>query len=137
MNSATLNFIGHIRTPYQAIEECPRNVDPNGPPCQLVLDKGYENGVSGLLPGQQILILYWFAHTDRNLMLQTPGRGGGPKGTFALRSPHRPNPIGAAELVIESIEGGVITVRGLDCLDGTPLLDIKPVILKEASSGRA
>ena len=134
MNSAILRFIGHINTPYETIEACPRNVDPGGPPCQLVLDKAFDRGIFGLRPGQKILILYWFENTDRNLMMQAPGRGGGPTGTFALRSPHRPNPIGAAELPIESIGDGVITVRGLDWLDGTPLLDIKPAIIQECGS---
>jgi tRNA (Thr-GGU) A37 N-methylase len=52
-------------------------------------------------------------------------------GTFSLRSPHRPNPIGAATLPIEKIEKGIVTVKGLDCLDGTSLIDIKPAILQE------
>ncbi len=74
---------------------------------------------------------YWFCigflvRTAQPEMMQ------GKKGTFALRSPHRPNPIGAAVIPIESIDEGVIKVRGLDCLDGTPLVDIKPAIYFEA-----
>ncbi|GAL31788.1 uncharacterized conserved protein [Vibrio maritimus] len=55
----------------------------------------------------------------------------GKKGTFALRTPHRPNPIGAAVVPIIALKGNVIIVRGLDCLTGTALLDIKPAIYKE------
>jgi tRNA-Thr(GGU) m(6)t(6)A37 methyltransferase TsaA len=128
--NATLKFIGHINTPYEAIEECPNNIDFNGPLCQLVLNEEYKNGLSGLNPGQKILILYWFEDTDRNEIV-LPTDDGGSIGTFALRSPNRPNPIVAATLPIESIENGVVSVRGLDCLNGTPLLDIKPAILLE------
>jgi len=127
---ATLEFIGHINTPYNAIEECPNNIDINGPLCQLVLNEKFKNGLSGLKPAQKILILYWFENTDRN-ELETSTDDGSSIGTFALRSPNRPNPIVAATLPIESIENSVVSVRGLDCLNGTPLLDIKPAILLE------
>jgi len=121
-----LTFIGEIRTPYETLDQCPRNVQPDGPLCRLVLDNNFKEGLEGLLPGQQILILYWFDGVDRTLTRQ-PARGtGAPMGTFALRSPHRPNPIGAAVLIIEDIDETQVMVRGLDCLDRTPLLDIKP-----------
>lgn len=128
--NATLTFIGHIITPYKAIDECPSNIDFKGPLCQLVLDEKFKNGLSGLKPDQKILILYWFENTDRN-EIETTTDDGDSIGTFALRSPNRPNPIVAATLPIESIKDGVISVRGLDCLNGTPLLDIKPAILLE------
>ncbi|MCU7810538.1 MAG: SAM-dependent methyltransferase [Candidatus Thiodiazotropha sp. (ex Notomyrtea botanica)] len=131
---ATLQFIGHIDTPYTAIEDCPNNVDLNGPLCQLVVHEEFINGLSGLLPGQKILILYWFGNTDRNATKQEFNNGEELVGTFALRSPHRPNPIGAAVLPIETIDHGVVSVKGLDCLTGTHLLDIKPAILQEDSN---
>ena len=132
--NATLKYIVHINTPYEAIEDCPNNIDLNGPLCQLVLDEEFRNGLSGLQPGQIILILYWFENTDRSTIEQPSDDDGGLIGTFALRSPHRPNPIVAATLPIDSIENGVVSVRGLDCLNGTHLLDIKPAILLENSS---
>lgn len=122
-----LHPVGHIETPYTALEDCPRNVDPEGPECALVLDPPYEEALFGLGAGDRIVVLYWFAEVDRELLRQR-GRGGGPeRGTFARRSPHRPNPIALAEVEIESIDGNRVSVRGLDCLDGTPLIDIKPV----------
>lgn len=131
--NATLKFIGHIKTPYEAIEDCPNNIDFNGPLCQLVLNEEFKNGLSGLNSGQKILILYWFENTDRN-EIELPADDGGLIGTFALRSPNRPNPIVAATLPIESLENGVVSVRGLDCLNGTHLLDIKPAIMLENNS---
>ncbi len=129
--TATLKFIGHINTPYEAIEDCPNNVDPTGPLCQVVIDDEFQDGLVGLVPGQKILLLYWFENTDRNLSQQEARGNGEVVGTFALRSPHRPNPIGAAIVPIEKIENGSLFVKGLDCLDGTKLLDIKPAIMDE------
>ena len=126
--NATLKYIGRIRTPYKAIEDCPKNIDLNGPLCQLVLEEEYKKGLTGLEPGQIILILYWFENTDRNEITVASDSDSGSTGTFALRSPNRPNPIVAATLPIESVEGNVVSVRGLDCLSGTPLLDIKPYV---------
>lgn len=124
--ASELQFIGKIRTPYRSVRECPSHVDAKGPACQLVLDDEFRDGLKGLSPGQDILVLYWFENVDRALLVQTPRRGGNKRGVFALRSPHRPNPVAASTVTIESIEEGQVTVRGMDCLDGTPLLDIKP-----------
>lgn len=128
--TAELKFIGRIKTPYKTLEDCPNNINPGGPDCLIVLEPEYTQGLTGLEPGQTILILYWFEGTQRSLNWQK-GHGRASSaliGTFALRSPHRPNPIGVAELTVERIEDGQIAVRGLDCLDGTKLLDIKPAM---------
>lgn len=128
---ASLKTIGYIATPYRALEECPRNIDPQGPPCLLVVDEELRDGLMGLRPGQPILILYWFERVEYGPLQRHSRRSGELKGIFALRTPHRPNPIGAAILTIERIEGATLVVRGLDCLDGTPLLDIKPAMAAE------
>lgn len=125
---AELQFIGRIESPYKSLEECPRNVEPGGPASRLILDLPFADGLLGLEAGQEVLVLYWFDGVDRALLRQNSRRTGRYAGTFALRSPHRPNPIGAAVVRIERIEGAAVTVRGLDCLDGTPLVDIKPAM---------
>ena len=129
--NATLEFIGRIKTPYKSLEDCPRNIEPGGPLCELILNKDMKGGVSGLNPGQKILVLYWFDDVDRSRCQQVSRKKGKKTGVFALRTPHRPNPIGAAVVRIESIKNNCIFVKGLDCLDGTPLLDIKPAIMDE------
>jgi tRNA-Thr(GGU) m(6)t(6)A37 methyltransferase TsaA len=128
---ATSEPIGEIITPYKTLAECPRNIDPDGPPCELILRDDLRDGLLGLTAGQHILILYWLEHADRSSTRQNSRRTGELAGVFALRTPNRPNPIGAAVLPIEKIDNGVITVRGLDCLNGTPLLDIKPAMSGE------
>ncbi|CAH0529297.1 tRNA (N6-threonylcarbamoyladenosine(37)-N6)-methyltransferase TrmO [Vibrio hippocampi] len=128
--TATLNFIGKISTPYTSVEACPNNIQAQGPTCRITLFEEFKPGLSGLAVGDNILVLYWLADAQRDQVVQV-SRGGDRKGTFALRSPHRPNPIGAAVLPITAIDNGVISVRGLDCLDNTPLIDIKPAIYRE------
>lgn len=125
---AALQPIGRIETPYRTLGDCPSNIDPDGPVCEIILDPAFTAGLAGLKPGMKILLLYWLEHADRGKLVQQRHKTGHEKGVFALRSPHRPNPIGAAVLAIESLSGRRIRVRGLDCLDGTPLLDIKPAL---------
>ncbi len=131
MTSATIEPIGQIITPYRTLEECPRNISLDGPVCRLVVNENLRDGLMGLQAGQHILILYWFDRADRTVLQQNSRRTGELTGVFALRTPNRCNPIGAAVLPIESIEGTTITVRGLDCLNGTPLVDIKPAMADE------
>ncbi|MGO1117163.1 SAM-dependent methyltransferase [Rhodovibrionaceae bacterium A322] len=134
--TAQLTYIGRISTPYTKLEDCPNNLQPDGPDCRITLNSDYREGLKGLAAGQSILLLYWFAQANRNPGLQRPGgRPDAPlTGTFALRSPHRPNPIAAAVVPIQALdeEAGTLVVKGLDCLDGTPLLDIKPATRWEA-----
>lgn len=128
MKIAALKPIGTICTPYKTLDECPRNIDPAGPECQISLHKPFTDGLMGLEEGQRILILYWCDKADRDVLRQNSRRTGDFAGVFALRTPNRPNPIGAATLTIKAIENGIVSVCGLDCLDGTPLLDIKPAM---------
>lgn len=129
--STKLNFIGHIRTPYQSIDECPNNISFNGPLCRLEINDELVSELNGLTRGQHILILYWLGRCAENTEgFQCIGSKQ-QAGTFALRTPFRPNPIGAAVLPITAIYDAAIEVRGLDCVDGTGLIDIKPAIFKE------
>jgi tRNA-Thr(GGU) m(6)t(6)A37 methyltransferase TsaA len=127
----TIEAIGYIITPYKALSECPRNIEPQGPLCELVIKEDLQAGMMGLRVGQRILVLYWLGQADRDTLQQHSRRTGELAGIFALRTPNRRNPIGAAVVPIERIDAGIISVRGLDCLDGTPLLDIKPALASE------
>lgn len=121
-----LTAIGTIQTPYDTLADCPRNIGQNSNECLVVLFEQYRAGLEGLAPGDAVELLYWLDHADFNDLIQLSRRTGEQKGVFALRSPNRPNPIGSAAVKIDSITEAGLTVRGLDCLSGTPLLDIKP-----------
>lgn len=127
----SIESIGQIRTPYKTLEGCPRNINLQGPSCELVIRTELSDAMMGLYPGQKIVILYWLEHADRSALRQNSRRTGELSGVFALRTPNRCNPIGVAVLPIEEINNNVISVNGLDCLDGTPLLDIKPAMTGE------
>jgi tRNA-Thr(GGU) m(6)t(6)A37 methyltransferase TsaA len=73
-----------------------------------------------------VIVLYWMDQARRDLVVQVPAHYGTGRGTFALRSPVRPNPIALSVARLLSVEGSRLTVRGLDCLNNTPLLDLKP-----------
>ncbi|HEY7580571.1 MAG TPA: SAM-dependent methyltransferase [Acetobacteraceae bacterium] len=119
-------FIGTIHTPWGSRAECPKRGSLDGPVCSIVVDGRWRRALTGLAEHRRIQVLYWMHHARRDLVLQTPFSTGRTTGTFALRSPVRPNPIASSVVELLSVEGTTLRVRGLDCLDGTPLLDLKP-----------
>jgi tRNA-Thr(GGU) m(6)t(6)A37 methyltransferase TsaA len=123
---AGVYFIGTIHTPWRTRGECPKRGSPDGPICSIVVDQRWRQALTDLAGHQRIQVLYWMHRARRDLVLQTPFRTGQTTGSFALRSPVRPNPIASSIVDLVSIEGATLQVRGLDCLDGTPLIDLKP-----------
>ncbi len=123
---AGLVFIGRIRTPWTSRLEAPRQGRPDGPLCRLELFEPWVAALAGLERYERAEVIYWLHLSRRDLVLQSPANDGTVHGTFSLRSPVRPNPLGTSVVRIVGIEGAVVLVRGLDCLDGTPLLDLKP-----------
>jgi tRNA-Thr(GGU) m(6)t(6)A37 methyltransferase TsaA len=123
---ASLYFIGRIRTPWKARGECPKNGRESDAVCTIVLDSRWVEGLNGLETTSHVLVLYWMDQARRDLVLQAPRHYAEQRGTFALRSPVRPNPIAAAVARLVRIEANKLSVVGLDCIDNTPLLDIKP-----------
>jgi tRNA-Thr(GGU) m(6)t(6)A37 methyltransferase TsaA len=127
-DSIECRVIGTIRTPYRRMEDCPSKHNKHERlPCTIQLAPEYAPGLVGLEAGGRVLVLYWL-HLARRDMVQLPARAGvrdKPIGVFSLRTPPRPNPIAATVVEILAIHEDKIDVLGLDCLDGTPLLDIK------------
>ena len=123
---ASLYFIGRIHTPWQRREDCPKNPRETDAACTIELDPRWVEGLSGLETVSHIVVLYWMDRARRDLVLQSPRHYAERRGTFALRSPVRPNPIAVSVARLLRIEGNRLTVVGVDCVDGTPLLDIKP-----------
>jgi tRNA-Thr(GGU) m(6)t(6)A37 methyltransferase TsaA len=123
---ASLYFIGKIRTPWKERKDCPKNARESDAVCTVELDPRWLDGLKDVATCSHLVLLYWMDKSPRNLVLQVPRRKNVQRGTFALRSPARPNPIAMSVVRLLKIEGGTLSVVGLDCLDGTPLIDIKP-----------
>lgn len=124
---AGLRFVGVLRTPFATRADCPRQGDAEeGPDCRVQLDPVYRPALAGIEAPCDLELLYWLHGARRDLLAQSPKSDGALRGTFSLRSPLRPNPIGTSVVRLLRREGDELVVRGLDCLDGTPLLDIKP-----------
>ncbi len=123
---ATLAFIGRIETPWTRREDCQRQGRPDGPECVVVVDPRWERALEGIEACPGLDILCWLHLSRRDLILQKPAHADGARGTFPLRSPIRPNPIGLSTVRLVRREGNRLIVRGLECVSGTPLIDIKP-----------
>lgn len=123
---AGLIFIGRIRTPWTSRVDIPRQGRQDGPVCRLEIFEPWRPALKGIDSYSHLEVLYWLHLSRRDLVLQNPKHTGSPRGTFSLRSPQRPNPIGTSIVKLVGVEGNAVLVRGLDCLDETPLLDIKP-----------
>ena len=123
---AGLYFIGRIRTPWAERRDCPKNGLQTDAACTLILDPAYGPGLQNLSGASHLIVLYWMDEAARDIVRQRPRHATGTRGTFSLRSPARPNPIALSVVEHLGIDGLSVRVRGLDCRDGTPLLDIKP-----------
>ena len=124
---AGLYFIGRIRTPWTRREDCPKNAARvRMPSARSRSTRARPQALQRGRDCSHLLVLYWMDQARRDLVLQAPRHYGELRGTFALRSPVRPNPIAASVVRLLKVEGYRLSVVGLDCLDGTPLLDLKP-----------
>ena len=106
----------------------PRQGDEGAPPARIVFLPEFGEAARDLREGDEVLVLTWL-HRGRRDALSVHPRGDLSRpltGVFATRSPDRPNPIGLHAVKIEAVEGGAITVRGLEAIDGTPVVDVKP-----------
>jgi tRNA-Thr(GGU) m(6)t(6)A37 methyltransferase TsaA len=127
----TVTPIGSIATPWRTIEECPRNgrqPDP-APVCRVHVFEPFFPGLRGLEGMSHLILLYWLDQAKSPQLVFTPPFDTEPRGVFATRGPRRPNPIGLSVVAFDGFDGpDQLLVRFLDCVDGTPLLDIKPYL---------
>lgn len=125
----TLEPIGTIHTPYTNLEEMP--IQPSGAADTLgtlIIDPAYKEGLKDLDGFSHVYVLYHFHKATRSELLVTPFMDTEVRGVFATRSPLRPSHIGMSVTQIVSVKDNIVTLKGIDVLDGTPLLDIKPYI---------
>lgn len=123
---AGLVFIGRIATPWTSRLETPRQGRLDGPTYRIEIFDPWVLALDGIEQYERLEVLYWLHLSRRDLVQQSPANDGTVRGTFSLRTPVRPNPIGTSIVRLVSVQGNVVLVRGMDCLDGTPLLDLKP-----------
>ena len=123
---AGVYFIGRIHTPWTDRLKTPRQGRQDGPLCRIEIFEPWRAALDGVAQLARLEVLYWLHLSRRDLVMQSPASDGKARGTFSLRSPVRPNPIGSTIATLVEVHADGLTVRGMDCLDGTPLIDIKP-----------
>ena len=123
---AGVYFIGRIRTPFKSRAECPKNSGQSQAEGRIEIDPRFAEGLRDLERCSHIWLLYWMHEARRDLLLQVPAHLGQARGTFALRSPVRPNPIALSAVELVAVQDTTLAVRHVDCVDGTPLIDVKP-----------
>jgi tRNA-Thr(GGU) m(6)t(6)A37 methyltransferase TsaA len=126
MNSFIVTAIGIIHSPYLSRDDAPRQGRFSDALVTLEILPEYCEGLQDVEQEPHLIVLYWLDRSDRNKLKAIPPHTGIEHGVFATRSPDRPNPIGICIVEFVRREGNLLFVRGLDAIDGTPLLDIKP-----------
>jgi tRNA-Thr(GGU) m(6)t(6)A37 methyltransferase TsaA len=124
--------MGPIGTVHTTATKLPRHWTVSDVEGTLVIDEPYREGLKDIQPGQNLIVLFHFHKSppfSPEFLSQTPPHRGENLGVFSICSPRRPNPIGLSVVEVLKVDGTVIHVRGLDMIDGTPILDIKPKIL--------
>jgi tRNA (adenine37-N6)-methyltransferase len=132
---AEVYFLGRIRTPWAERRDCPRGGDPHaGPLCTIEIDEAFRPALAGIERHEFLQVLYWMHRARRDLATQAPHGSATSPGTFSLRSPIRPNPIASSVVRLVEAHPDRLVVRGLDCVDGTPLIDLKPDVCPNAGT---
>jgi tRNA-Thr(GGU) m(6)t(6)A37 methyltransferase TsaA len=126
-----LRFIGTIHTPWATVADCPRNgrqPDP-APICRVAVAPAFVPGLASLAGFSHLILLYWMDRAAEPRLSFKPPFDSETRGVFATRAPARPNPIGLSVVAFDGFAApDTLNVRFLDCVDGTPLLDIKPYL---------
>ena len=125
-----LHPIGLVRSPLVDRKTAPKQGYEGSPDAWLEFDPAVLEGLRDLRPGSEIILLTWLDRASRDVLVTRPRDDpANPElGVFSTRSPDRPNPIGLHRVEIVTIDGASIQVRNLEALDGTPVLDVKPVL---------
>ena len=125
-----LEPIGWVRSSLLDPAQAPLQGDEGAPDAQLALDEAVRDAARDLAPGDELLVLTWLHRGQRDVLAVHPRSdpANPVRGVFSTRSPDRPNPIGLHRVTVLAVQGTTITVSGLEAIDGTPVIDIKPVL---------
>jgi tRNA-Thr(GGU) m(6)t(6)A37 methyltransferase TsaA len=127
--------IGRVESPLTDLVSAPRQADEGAPDAWLVFEPEVLEGLRTLRAGDEVILLTWLDRARRDVLSVHP-RGDPSRveeGVFSSRSPHRPNPIGLHRVEITAVDGGRVWVRSLEALNGTPILDVKPILSEDIS----
>ncbi len=133
MTSFDVKAIGKVESPLTDLESAPRQADEGAPEAWLVFEPEMLQGLRSIRPGDVLIVITWLDRARRDVMSVHP-RGDtsrAQEGVFSTRSPHRPNPIGLHRVEVTVIDGGRVRVRNLEALDGTPIIDVKPILRED------
>jgi tRNA-Thr(GGU) m(6)t(6)A37 methyltransferase TsaA len=122
--------VGHVESPLVDLDVAPRQGDEGAPDAWLTFEPDVADALRDVQVGDRLVLLTWLDRARRDVLVVHPRSDPNrpPTGVFSTRSPDRPNPIGLHTPVVLAIEGTRLLVRELEALDGTPILDVKPVL---------
>lgn len=128
-----LRRVGIVRSSLTARTDAPRQPDEGAPPATVEIDAAFAAAIDGLRAGDVVELLTWLHGADRDVLRVHPRSDPARpvQGVFATRSPDRPNPIGMHRVTITAVDGTTLAVDALEAIDGTPVVDIKPVLRSE------
>jgi tRNA-Thr(GGU) m(6)t(6)A37 methyltransferase TsaA len=130
MDDWSLRPIGVVSSPVALVEAAAKQGDEGAPDCWILLDADVAEAAADIVPGDSLIVLTWLHRARRDLLRVHP-RGDAARtmcGVFSTRSPSRPNPIGLHHVEVLAVDGHRLHVRGLEAIDGTPVLDLKPTL---------
>ena len=134
----SLEPIGRVSSPLTDTADAPKQGDEGAPEAWLVLEPSYLDALDGVEAGEELIVLTWLDRADREVLRVHPrdDPSNPERGVFTTRSADRPNPIGLHPVEVVERDGARLRVRGLEAIDGTPIVDLKPVLGPSASRGR-
>lgn len=135
-NKFELRVIGSVESPLTSLDEAPRQSDEGAPPATLVFEPDVAGGLQGLAVGDAIIVITWLHLSDRNMLRVHPrdDHTRPSTGVFSTRSSDRPNPIGLHRADVTAVQGCRVTVSALEAINGTPIIDVKPVLSEDIAS---
>jgi tRNA-Thr(GGU) m(6)t(6)A37 methyltransferase TsaA len=130
MSTFEIRPIGAVSSSLRTLDAAPRQADEGAPEAWLVFEESAAAGLRNIRPGDDLVLITWLDRARRDVLTVHP-RGDvsrPPEGVFSTRSPHRPNPLGLHDVHVVAVAGSRVRVRGLEAIDGTPIVDLKPVL---------
>ncbi len=130
MNTFEIRSIGRVSSSLRTLDAAPRQADEGAPEAWLVFEPEAIGGLRNIRAGDDLILITWLDRARRDVLTVHP-RGDAsrpPEGVFSTRSPHRPNPLGLHEVHVTAVESGRLRVSSLEAIDGTPIVDVKPVL---------